>query len=55
MTEPTAPTVKRESIRRQVLAVLGLGALLALLLAGAIAQRHGVFARTAEVLSLIHI
>lgn len=49
MAEPTAPTVKRESIRRQVLAVLALGALLALLLAGAIAQRHGLFARTAEV------
>ncbi len=49
MAEPTAPTLKRESIRRQVLAVLGLGALLALLLVGAIAQRHGAFARTAEV------
>ncbi len=49
MAEPTAPTVKRESIRRQVLAVLGLGALLALLLAGAIAQRHGAFASSAEV------
>jgi phospholipid/cholesterol/gamma-HCH transport system substrate-binding protein len=52
MAEPTdtaVPTLKRESIRRQVLAVLALGVVLALLLAGAIAQRHGMFARTAEV------
>ena len=49
MTEPTVPTIKRESIRRQVLAVLALGAVLAILLAGAIAQRHGMFARTHEV------
>ncbi len=52
MDEPavsTTPAVKKESIRRQVLAVLALGAVLAILLAGAIAQRHGMFARTAEV------
>ncbi len=49
MVEPTTPSVKRESIRRQVLAVLALGAVLAILLAGAIAQRHGMFARTNEV------
>ncbi|MFZ2653065.1 MAG: MlaD family protein [Burkholderiaceae bacterium] len=48
-TLPTVPTAKRESIRRQVLALLSLGALLAIVLAGAIAQRHGLFARTAEV------
>jgi len=40
---------KRQSIKRQVLAVLALGAAAALLLAAAIAQRHGVFARTSEV------
>jgi phospholipid/cholesterol/gamma-HCH transport system substrate-binding protein len=49
MADPTPAPLKRASIRRQVLAVLALGALLALLLAGAIAQRHGVFARTAQV------
>jgi phospholipid/cholesterol/gamma-HCH transport system substrate-binding protein len=41
--------LKRDSIRRQVLAVLALGVVLALLLAGSIAARQGVFARTAEV------
>ena len=41
--------LKRDSIRRQVLAVLALGVLLALLLAGSIAARQGVFARTADV------
>lgn len=41
--------VKRESIRRQVLAVLALGVVLAVLLAGAIAAKRGAFARTAEV------
>jgi phospholipid/cholesterol/gamma-HCH transport system substrate-binding protein len=41
--------IKRESIRRQVLAVLALGALLVLLLVGAVAHRHGAFARSAEV------
>ena len=41
--------LKRESIRRQVLAVLALGVVLALALAGAIAARQGTFARTAEV------
>ncbi len=49
MADSTTAPLKRESIRRQVLAVLALGALLALLLAGAIAQRHGLFARTADV------
>ena len=41
--------LKRKSIRRQVIAVLALGAILAVLLAGAIAARQGAFARTAEV------
>jgi len=41
--------LKRESIRRQVLALLVLGAVLALLLGGAIATRQGAFTRTASL------
>ena len=44
----TAP-LKRESIRRQVIGVLALGVVLALLLAGAIASRQGVFRPSTEV------
>jgi phospholipid/cholesterol/gamma-HCH transport system substrate-binding protein len=40
---------KREDIRRQVLLALGLAVVLALVLAGGIASKHGLFSRHAEV------
>ena len=41
--------IKRETVRRQVLAYLVLGTVLAVLLAGAIAARQGAFTRTAQL------
>ena len=41
--------VKRDNVRRQVIAYLVLGAVLAVLLAGAIAARQGAFTRTAQL------
>ena len=40
---------KREDIRRQVLLALGLAVVLALVLAGGIASKHGLFSRHAEI------
>jgi len=40
---------KRESVRRQVMLALALGVVLALLLAGSIAAKHGLFSRHVEV------
>ena len=40
---------KREDIRRQVLLALGLAVVLALVLAGGIASKHGLFSRHAEL------
>ena len=47
MSEP--PPLKRENVRRQVLLALALGVVLALVLAGSIAARHGLFSRHAEI------
>lgn len=47
MSEP--PPLKRENVRRQVLLALALGVVLALVLAGSIAAKHGLFSRHAEI------
>ncbi len=47
MVEP--PPHKKDNLRRQVMLTLALGVLLALLLAGSIAARHGLFSRHVEV------